>query len=56
MGGYAKGHKWPDLRLFDLSDLLDVGITLEPTDRPDTSTSADPVPGQAGDTSAHRER
>ena len=23
---YAKGHQWPDLKLFDLSDLLDVGI------------------------------
>ena len=74
---YAKGHKWPDLRLFDLSDLLEVGIdpaaleigtetpcrfwahyelreklngagnpykdviTLEPIDRPTTSTSTD---------------
>jgi hypothetical protein len=26
---YAKGHKWPDLRLFDLADLLDVGIRPE---------------------------
>jgi hypothetical protein len=26
---YAKGHKWPDLRLFDLADLLDVGIHPE---------------------------
>ena len=23
---YAKGHQWPDLKLFDVSDLLDVGI------------------------------
>jgi hypothetical protein len=23
---YAKGHQWPDLKLFDLADLLDVGI------------------------------
>ena len=23
---YAKGHQWPDLKLFDLSDLADVGI------------------------------
>ena len=26
---YAKGHKWPDLKLFDLSELAEVGITLE---------------------------
>jgi hypothetical protein len=23
---YAKGHQWPDLKLFDVTDLLDVGI------------------------------
>jgi hypothetical protein len=23
---YAKGHQWPDLKLFELSDLLEVGI------------------------------
>ena len=23
---YARGHQWPDLKLFDLSDLLEVGI------------------------------
>lgn len=23
---YAKGHKWPDLRLFDLSELAEVGL------------------------------
>jgi hypothetical protein len=23
---YARGHQWPDLKLFDLSDLVDVGI------------------------------
>jgi hypothetical protein len=23
---YAKGHQWPDLKLFDLADLLEVGI------------------------------
>jgi len=27
---YARGHQWPDLKLFDLSDLLTVGI--EPAD------------------------
>jgi hypothetical protein len=23
---YARGHQWPDLKLFDLSDLIEVGI------------------------------
>lgn len=26
---YAKGHKYPDLKLFDLADLADVGIAFE---------------------------
>lgn len=27
---YAKGHRWPDLKLFDLSDLL--AVEIDPTD------------------------
>ena len=25
---YARGHQWPDLKLFDLSDLIEVGLDL----------------------------